>query len=230
LASLLAAAPTGAQVRVQPVAETGIAVGGQAGAAGTGSIQNSGTSLNLKAPSLVPTLQAPLTPAVNTPAGHQAAAQPVLPSDLAAPLANATALPASTIKPAKGLSPVQSGMVLPAVDAGAAKEKRGVHGEDGGANAEQTSALSGRIMFDGAAPKTPGIIGSLRQRVGKWFEKPDTAPAFPGQAGATGRIGGKTYRLGSKIGDYNGAAKGYERYAKMFPDKEDAAGMPNLCM
>jgi len=206
---VLSGTTVSAQVRVQPVAEGGMAVGGQAGAAGTGSIQTTGPKLDVKAPSLVPALSSPLSPAVNTPGRTGAAVSAVSsvkPAVLASPLSADVSLPASRMESSRGVAPEGSPRLSPVVQ-GRTPDIRGegLESKDAGAESSEASALSGRVMFDGIGKKKRSGLGALFDGMRSWFEKPDSAPAFPAKTGDTGRIGGRNYRLGGEIGEFNGA-------------------------
>lgn len=190
LLSCLLLAPAGAQVRVQGAPEVVPIVGGQAGAA---------VQTTLTAPSVVPTLTAPLTPNLALPtarpeAAHAAAAVAAAAPAHLAPVAK-TAQPQAAVALPAAAAALQPAAPAPTPDAAKPRE-----------SAEALS-LSSRSLFDGAGAKVRNAAfdavlapaRSLWSAARGLLRGADQAPAFPPKPDQTVRVAGKSYKLGRLI-------------------------------
>lgn len=200
----LLTSPASAQVRVQGAPEVVPVVGGQAGAG----VQN---SPSLSAPSVVPTLTAPLSPTLSLPTANPGAV-----AQAASPAA-AVAAPSARLAPVTQAAQPQAALTLPpaaavanvAVPAGPTAGAPAGGGQAApeaakpGASPERLS-LGGRALFDGAAaPARNGVFDSVfapaRSLWGAargFLRGKDEAPAFPPKPDQTIRVAGKKYKVG----------------------------------
>ncbi|MBI3297666.1 MAG: hypothetical protein HYZ75_05850 [Elusimicrobia bacterium] len=205
LISILLAAPSAAQVRVQTAPEVVAVPGGQAGVSAAGGA----ASPALSAPSSVPSLVLALPPGSVSPTVIPAAAAAPAAAGAAPAPAAAVAAPAAVVSlpPSAIAAPQAAPQVLAAwggpapAAAGAAQAAAGkpTAGSPGGA---AQSASLGRLFDGAAAPNRNGAFDLFAPARSLWgaalglWRGPDTAPAFPTRPDQSVRVAGQTYKLG----------------------------------